>query len=124
MLEMSTALAPALYNSMNESVGLAPALMPTSLILTALTLRTFSIADSVSAAPLAVQEALPARSPLKGAGPEVTLKVALTLAPGATGEVNEAGPEAAEVHPAGMDRLSRSPDTGAPLVFRNVTAVF
>jgi hypothetical protein len=33
-----------------------------------------------------VHEALPTRSPLKAAGPEVTLKVALTLAPGATGQ--------------------------------------
>ncbi len=32
-----------------------------------------------------VHETLPTRSPLKAAGPEVTLNVALTLAPGATG---------------------------------------
>src|ERR1017187_88533 len=101
---MSAALAPALYNSINESVGLAPALMRNSLILTALTLRTFSIADSVSAAPLAVHEALPARSPLKGAGPEVPLRAARPLARGATGAVNEAGPLAAAVHPAGTER--------------------
>src|ERR1035438_4731909 len=120
---MSTALAPALYNSMNESVGLAPALMPNSLILTALTLRTFSIADSVCVAPLAVQEALPTRSPLKGAGPEVTLKVALTLPPAAGGAVDEDTAPAAPDAPAGTERLSLTPDPGPPVVFRNVTVI-
>jgi hypothetical protein len=53
----------------------------------------------------------------------VTLKVALTLAPGATGAVNDAGPEATAVHPAGTKRLRRSPDTGMPVLFLNVTVV-
>ena len=77
---------------MNEFVGLAgePELMRNSLILTGLTFRTFSAVVSDCFAPLAgfVHEALPTRSPLKAAGPEVTLKVALTLAPGATGSAN------------------------------------
>ena len=49
-----------------------------------------------------VHEALPTRSPLKAAGPEVTLKVALTLAPGATGSAIVVDvsvvPETTEVH--------------------------
>ena len=118
---MSTALEPALYNSMKESVGLAPELMRNSLILTELTLRTFSLADSVWNAPLTVHEAFASRSPLKGVGPEVTVKVALTLSPGAIGAGNEAGPEATAIHPAGTERLRRSPATGAPVVFRKVT---
>ena len=80
---------------MNESVGLVgePALMRNSLILIGLTFRTFSAVVSDCFAPLVwfVHWALPARSPLKAAGPEVTLKVALTLAPGATGSANVAG---------------------------------
>ncbi len=74
---------------MNELVELAgePELMRNSLILTGLAFRTFSTAVSDCFAPLVefVHEALPTRSPLKASGPEVTLKVALTLAPGATG---------------------------------------
>ena len=74
---------------MNESVALAgaPALMRNSLILIGLTLRTFSavVSDCVTPLVACFHEARPTRSPLKAAGPEVTLKVALTLAPGATG---------------------------------------
>ena len=90
---------------MNESVELAgePALMRNSLILTGLTFRTFSAVVSDCVWPLRfVHEALPTRSPLKAAGPEVTLKVALTLAPGATGSANvfdvSVAPETTEVH--------------------------
>src|SRR5690349_16130459 len=73
---------------MNELVELSgdPSLTRNSLILIALTFRTFSTAVSDCVAPVAwfVHCAVPARSPLNAAGPEVTLKVALTLAPGAT----------------------------------------
>ena len=64
--------------------------MRNSLILIGLTFRTFSAVVSDCFPPVAgfVHEALPTRSPLKAAGPEVTLKVALTLAPGATGSAN------------------------------------
>ena len=64
--------------------------MRNSLILTGLALRTLSAMISECFAPLVwfAHEALPTRSPLKAAGPDVTLKVALTLAPGATGPVN------------------------------------
>ncbi len=51
-----------------------------------------------------VHEALATRSPLKGAGPEVTLKVALTLAPGATG-LSE-----------GLRRFCGAGDDGGPLL--------
>jgi len=94
---------------MKESVALAgePALMRNSLILTGLTFRTFSAVVSDCVTPLAASfhEARPTRSPLKGAGPEVTLKVALTLAPGATGSeiVTDVlvEPLATEAHRAG-----------------------
>src|ERR1700685_1821720 len=65
-----------------------PSLMRNSLIFTGLTLRTFSAGVSDCALPPVVHRALPTRSPLNAAGPEVTLKVALTLAPGATGPAN------------------------------------
>jgi len=74
-----------------------------------------------------VHEALPIRSPPKAAGPEVTLKVALTLAPGLTGSVNvlddPVEPETTEVQPAGTEMLSVTPVTAAPVVFVNVTVV-
>src|ERR1039458_7095800 len=75
---------------MNEFVELAGVLVliRNSLILIGLTLRTFSAVVVANCFPLLVgfvHTALPTRSPLKAAGPEVTLKVALTLAPGATG---------------------------------------
>ena len=74
-----------------------------------------------------LHEALPTRSPLNAAGPEVTLKVALTLAPGATGPLNvfdvPLPPETTEVHAPGTERLSVTPATGAPVVFVNVTVV-
>src|ERR1035437_7326333 len=112
---------------MNESVELvgAPALMRNSLILIGLTFRTFSMVVSGCVLPFAVHEALPARSPLNAAGPEVTLKVAPTLAPGATGPAIVAGVAlvATEVHPLGTEMLNWTPTAGAPVVFVNVTVV-
>src|SRR5579863_7914984 len=113
---------------MNEFVGFSGALMRNSLILTGLTFRTFSAVDSACVLPVVwlVHEALPARSPLKAAGPEVTLKVALTLAPGATGPAIVSDvlvvPETTEVHCLlGTERLNLTPVAGAPVVFVNVT---
>src|SRR5262245_26719063 len=84
--ERSAEVVPALTSSMNALVGLS--LVPTrnSLILIGLMLRTFSAVVSRCLAPVVgfVHEALPSRSPLKPAGPEVTVKVALTVAPAAT----------------------------------------
>ena len=116
---------------MNESVELAgtPAFTRNSLIVTALTFRTFWAVVSVCAAPFAgcFHDALPTRSPLNVVGPEVTLKVALTLAPGATGSLNvfevPLPPETTEVQPAGTERLSVTPAAGAPVVFVNATVV-
>src|SRR5437763_8494936 len=116
---------------MNESVGFVgePALIRNSLILTGLTFRTFSAMVSACFAPLAwlVHWALPTRSPLKAAGPEVTLKVALTVAPGATGSaiVTDvlAPPGTTEVHCLGAEMLNWTPTAGAPVVFVNVTVV-
>ena len=90
------------------------------MILIGLTFRTFSAVFSDCVWPLVefVHEALPTRSPLKAAGPEVTLKVALTVAPGATGSANvfdvSVAPETTEVHPAGTEMLNLTPVAGAP----------
>src|SRR5271165_5552370 len=108
---------------MNEFVGLSGELTRNSLILIGLTFRTFSIAVSDRFTPFAVQEALAAKSPLKAAGPEVTLKVALTVPPGATGPAAVAAVVAAAVHCLGTEMLNWTPVTGAPVVFVNVTVV-
>src|SRR5512139_2034166 len=116
---------------MNESVALAeePALMRNSLILTGLTFRTFSavVSDCVTPLVASFHEARPTRSPLKGAGPEVTLKVALTLTPGATGSAILSDvlvePLATKVHCAGAEMLNVTPVAGAAVVFVNVTVV-
>src|SRR4051812_12863476 len=105
---------------MNELVPLPGLLLPmrNSLILIGLVLRTRSAIDADRPSPHA---AWLTRSPLNAAGPEVTLNVALTLAPGATGAANVFG--ASVVQPAGAARLSFRPVTGAPVVFVNVTTV-
>src|SRR4051794_8616811 len=89
-----------------------------SLILTGLTLRTFSTDVSVSFAPVVefVQEALATISPLKGAEPEVTLNVALMLAPGAMGPEPSFVADDFAVQPFGVERLNLTPVTGAPVV--------
>src|SRR5436190_9387082 len=116
---------------MNEFVGLVgePALMRNSLIFTGLTFRTFSAVVSECFPPVIwfVHWALPTRSPLKAAGPDVTLKVALTLAPGATGSAIVTDvlvvPGTKEVHCLGTEMLNWTPAAGAPVVFVNVTVV-
>src|SRR5260370_18421592 len=114
---------------MSALVGLV--LVPTrnSLILIGLTLRTFSAVIPDCLVPWVgfVHEALPIRSPLKGAGPEVTLKVALTLAPGAT-ESNVCDvsvvPGTTEVHCLlGTEMLGFTPTAVYPGVFVNVTVL-
>jgi hypothetical protein len=85
-----------------------------------LTFRTFSTVLSDCLLPFVDHEALPTKSPLKAAGPEVSLKVALTLPPGATGAAVVVAPEAAAVHPLGAERLNLTPAAGAPVVFVNV----
>ena len=108
---------------MNESAGPAA----NSLILTSLTFRAFSIAVSDWPAPAIVQEALATRSPLKAVGPEVTLKVALTVAPGATGSANvfdePVPPDTTEVQPAGTASLNLTLSAGDAETFLNVTVV-
>src|SRR5689334_839160 len=98
---------------MNESVELltGPELIRNSLIFTALAFRTFSTVVSDCLFPLvALHVAWPTKSPLKDIGPEVTLKVALTLAPGATASENflevSVVPEMTEVHCLGTEMLS------------------
>src|SRR5690348_6160963 len=116
---------------MKESVELEePEARRNSLILTGVTFRTFSTAvPNWFAPPLElVHEALATRSPLKAAGPEVTLNVAFTLAPGATGSENffevSLLPETTEVHCLfGTARLSVTPSAGAPVVFVNVAVI-
>src|SRR5690348_18503109 len=103
---MSTSLEPALYSSMNELVRFSgeAVLIANSLILIGLTFRTFSDAVSESVRPLVecVQDALATRSPLNAADPDVMLKVARTVAPGATASLKvfelSADPETAAFH--------------------------
>src|SRR4051794_38261141 len=115
---------------MNEFVGLlgGAELMRNSLILTGLTFRTFSVVVSDCVLPLGfVHETLPTRSPLKAAGPDVTLKLALTLAPGGTGSENVFDvwvvSETREVHCLGTVMLNLTPVAGTPVVFVNVRVV-
>src|SRR3954453_2729537 len=103
---------------MNEFVPLPAEPMRNSLILTGLVLRTRSAIDADWPLP---QAAVPIRSPLNGAWPDVTLIVLLMLAPGATVSVTVTGPSV--VHPAGALMPSLTPETGAPVVFVNVTIV-
>src|SRR3954467_10852623 len=112
---------------MNASVELVLVPVRSSLILIGLTFRTFSVVVARRRAPFDgfVHEALPIRSPLKAARPEVTLKVALTLAPGAT-ESNVCDvsvvPGTTEVHcRVGTEMLSFTPAAGKPVVLVNVT---
>src|SRR6266568_527573 len=115
---------------MNALVGLVLVPARNSLILIGLTLRTFSVVIPDCFAPFVgfVHAALPIRSPLKGAGPEVTLKVALTLAPGATASnvcdvLVVRGTR--EVHCLrGRDMLSFPPAARPPVVFVNVRGDF
>src|SRR5262249_3395169 len=89
--------------------------------------RTFSVVVSDRLPPCAgfVHEALPIRSPLNAAGPEVTLKVALTDAPGATeSNVIEVSvvPWTKEVHCLlGTVMLNFTPAARDPGVFGNDT---
>src|ERR1700733_3266874 len=112
---------------MNELVKLVLVPARNSLILIGLTFRTCSVVDPNCLPPCAgfVHEAWPTRSPLKGSGPEVTLKVALTLAPGAT-ESNvcevRVVPATNEVHRwPGTEMLSFTPTARDPVVFVYVT---
>src|SRR4051794_4820264 len=116
---------------MNELVVFVvePSLTRNSLIFTGLTLRTFSAVVSECFAPLAwfVHCALPTRSPLNADVPAVTLNVALTLAPGATGPAIVADalllPAATAVHCLGAVRLNCTPTAGAAEAFVNVKVV-
>src|SRR3569833_20684 len=103
---------------MKELVALAgPSAMRNSLIFTGLTLRTLIAVVSTRVRPLAVNDTLPPRSPLKAAPAEVTWKTALTLAPGATGAdaVKLAGAGVA-VQPLGRPKLKATPLTGASVM--------
>src|SRR5437016_55480 len=112
---------------MNALVELVLVPARNSLILTGLTFRTFSavVSDCLPPCPGFVHEALPIRSPLKAAGPEVTLKVALTLAPGATeSNVTDVSvvPGTKEVHCLlGTEMLSFTPAAVDPVVLVNLT---
>ena len=77
---------------MNWLVELVLVLKRTSLILIGRTFRTLWVVVSDCVLPVAgsVHSALPVRKPAPVAAGEVTLKVALTLAPGATGAANVA----------------------------------
>jgi hypothetical protein len=100
-----------------------------SLIVIGLTLRAFSTAESDCFAPPAefAHRTLPTRSPLNAAADDVTLNVALTLAPGATGSQSSrtflSVPGTTAVHPLGTDMLKFDAVAGATVVFVNVTVV-
>src|SRR5690242_12537300 len=130
--EMSTAAAPALYSSMNAFVAFVvePSPVRNSLILIGPTFRTFSVAVSECFAPVVrfVHCAVATRLPLNGIGPDVILKVAFTLAPGATGPgmvaAFVAAPDTTTVHGGvGTAMLNSTPVAGAPMVLVNVTVV-
>src|SRR5579875_1603666 len=112
---------------MNELVGVVLVPVRNSLILIGLTFRTCSVAVSRCRSRFAgfVHVASPARSPPNAAGPEVTLNVALTLAPGAT-EANvfdrSLVPATTDAHCLeGTEMLSRTPTAVELVVFVNVT---
>src|SRR3954447_8306210 len=110
---------------MNVSVVSLPVPMRNSLILTGAVLRTHSVIDADCGAPFAVHVAVPNRSPLKLAGPDVTLNVTLALSPGAIGPgiVSEPPPSTAALQPAGSERPSFTLLAGAPLLLVKVTIV-
>src|SRR5579864_2297677 len=118
---------------MNESVRLAgePPLMRNSLTLIGLPFRTFSAVVAECSPSGFIQRARPTMSPLKAAGPEVTLNTPLTLAPGATGPaavtdvvIDVLGvARAMDVHVLGTEMLSSTPNAGAPVVLVKVTVV-
>ena len=60
---------------------------------------------------------------MKADGPEVTLKVALKLAPGATGPTKVFASAAVAVQPFGAEMLKMTPEAGAPVELTNVTWV-
>src|SRR6202012_2906702 len=120
-LDRSAVLLPELYSSMNESVGLLLVPGRNSLILIGLTFRTFSVVAVPSPAWVdwSVPLALPVRFPPNGSGPEVTLNVALTLAPAATeAKVFDPSrvPSTTEVHRRGTAMLSFTPVAVDPVV--------
>jgi hypothetical protein len=66
--------------------------------------------------------ALPVRKPAPVVAGEVTLKAALTVAPGATGSVNVFDVSVAPtVHPVGTEMPNLTSIAGAPVVFVNVS---
>src|SRR5262245_33189188 len=114
---------------MNALVTLPVTPVRNSLILIGLTFRTFSVVVSERLPPCVgfVHWALPIRSPLKGSGPEVTVNVALTLAPGST-ESNVIDvsvlPLTKEVQRlSGTEMLNFTPTALEPVVLVNVTVL-
>src|SRR4051794_23928151 len=107
-------------NVLVASVGVP---MRNSLTLIGLVLRTRSAVEADCGAPWLVQDAVPIRSPLNAAGPEVTVNVRLTVSPGATGPGIVSAPWTAALHPAGAEMPSLTFVAGAPVEFVNVTIV-
>src|SRR5258708_7948592 len=103
---------------MNWSVELPPALKRTSLIFTAIAFRTLAVLFSNCARAAFVHSALAVRTPALVVAGERTVKVAHTLAPGATGPPNVFG--IAGVHPVGGAMLKLTPVAAERVVFVNV----
>jgi hypothetical protein len=85
--EISTGVEEALYNSMNWLVRLFPVLKRTSLILTGEAFLTLCLTVSTRTVLVLklVHLTRPVKTPPSVIAGEVTLKVALTVAPGAIG---------------------------------------
>src|SRR5450631_3102008 len=115
---------------MNCPAGLPLAPNRTSLILTGCTFRTLVVVVStlVVLPPEFFHSTLPVKKPAPVAKGEVTLKVALTLAPGATTSAKAFAaplpPEATELHcTLGPKTLSLTPVTGTPVVLVKVSVI-
>src|ERR1700761_1206007 len=106
---------------MNELVGLLLVPVRNSLILIGLTFLTFSavVGPHPAWVDRSVHLALAVKFPPNGSGPDVTLNVALTLAPAATeAKVFDVSrvPSTTEVHRLGTEMLSFTPVAVAPVV--------
>src|SRR5438105_4126277 len=108
---------------MNWLDELVLVLKRTSLILTGRTFRTLCVIVSDDTPPFAgpVHSALPVMTPAPVADADVTLKVALMLAPGAIGSTNVTDVrevlESTALHRLGTAMLSLTPIKVVPVVF-------
>src|ERR1035437_4418758 len=114
---------------MNWLVELMLVLKRISLIFIGRTFLTFwaVVSDCVPPVMGFFHSALPIRKPAPVFADAMTLKVVLTLTPGATGVVNvfevSTASEITEVHPLGKEMLNLTSVTVTPVVFVNVSVM-